>query len=344
MTGLGSALLGSTAAVRPGLHRRRRLVVAGLLLLVPAAAMLGLTIGSSELSVPEVALAVAGIGDSGTIFVVRGLRLPRILVAVAAGTALGASGSLLQGLLRNPLGSPDVMGVTAGASLGAVLAIGAEIPPLLLPAVAAAGAGVATLLLHLLTTRAGAGGARLVLAGIGIHAAASAATILAVARLPFGRLGAAEVWLAGSLHARNWTHVTAIGVAVAAGLPAALALTRRLGVLELGDDVAVGAGVPVRAARTQLLAAATVLAGAAVAVTGPIGFVALGAPHIARRLVGHSGAGTLVTAALVGALLVLAADLIGQRLFHPTPIAAGVVTAVIGAPYLLWLLHRWGRR
>lgn len=324
--------------------RRRALAMGGLLVAVPMVALYALTVGSSDLSVADTAAALTGAGADGAVFVVRGLRLPRILVAVGAGAGLGASGTLLQGLLRNPLGSPDVMGVTAGASLGAVLAIGAEVPPLLLPGVAAAGAAIATVTLHLLTTRAGAGGARLVLAGIGIHAAASAATVLAVARLPVGRLGAAEVWLAGSLHARNWTHVTALAIALTVGMPAAFALIRRLGLLELGDDVAVGAGVPITRSRIQLLAAATVLAGAAVAVTGPIGFVALGAPHIARRLVGHAGAATLATAALVGALLLVLADLIGQRLFHPTPVAAGVITAVIGAPYLLWLLHRWGRR
>ena len=323
--------------------RRRPAVLVGLAVALPLAVLAALTVGSSDLTVLDTATALLGMGEDGTVFVVRGLRLPRVLVAVAAGGGLGASGLLLQGLLRNPLGSPDVMGVTAGASLATVLAIGAELPPLLLPAAAAAGAGAATLTLHLLATRARASGARLILAGIGVHAAASAATILTVARLPFGRLGAAEVWLAGSLHARNWTHVTAIALALAVGLPAAFALIRRLGVLELGDDIAVGAGVPVNATRVELLAVATLLAGAAVAVTGPIGFVALGAPHIARRLVGHAGAATLAVAALVGALLLLVADLIGQRLFHPTPIAAGVVTAVLGAPYLLWLLHRWGR-
>lgn len=332
-----------SALGRASVRRGRPVVLAGLGLVLPLAVLAALTIGTSDLSMPDTAAALVGAGDDGAVFVVQGLRLPRVLVAVSAGAGLGASGALFQGLLRNPLGSPDVMGVTAGASLAAVLAIGAGFPPLALPAAAAAGAGAATLTLHLLTTRVRAAGARLILAGIGIHAAASAATVLTVARLPFGRLGAADVWLAGSLHARNWTHVTAVGLALVIGVPAAFALIRRLGVLELGDDIAVGAGVPVRATRIGLLAVATVLAGAAVAVTGPIGFVALGAPHIARRLVGHAGATTLAVAGLVGALLLLIADIIGQRLLHPTPIAAGVVTAVLGAPYLLWLLHRWGR-
>jgi iron complex transport system permease protein len=329
---------------RMSLRRRRPRVVALLAALLPVAVLGALTVGSSDLTIPETLAALSGGGEAGEVFVVRGLRLPRVLTAVAVGAGLGASGVLLQGLLRNPLGSPDVMGVTAGAALAAVIAIGAAISPPLLPLAAAAGAGLATLVLHLLATRAGAGGARLVLAGIGIHAVASAATALAVARLPVGRLGAAEVWLAGSLHARNWTHVTAVAAGLALALPAAFLLVRRLGVLELGDELAVGAGVPVRRTRIELLAVAAVLAGVAVAVAGPIGFVALGAPHIARRLVGPAGASTLGAAMLIGALLVLAADLIGQRLLAPTALPAGAVTAVIGAPYLLWLLHRWGRR
>lgn len=342
MTG---ARLAAVVGLRPRPARRRRpAVVAVLAILLPLSMLAVLTVGSSDLSATATLAALLGRGEAGDVFVVRGLRLPRVLTAVAVGACLGASGALLQGLLRNPLGSPDVIGVTAGASLAAVVAIGAAIPPALLPLAAATGAGLATALLHLLTTRAGAGGARIVLAGIGIHAAASAGVTLAVARLPVGRLGAAEVWLAGSLHARNWTHVYAVVAGLAVASPVAFLLVRRLAVLELGDELAVGAGVPVRAARVQLLAVAAVLAGIAVAVAGPIGFVALGAPHIARRLVGRTSAATLAAAAMIGALLVLAADLIGQRLFAPVALPAGVVTAVVGAPYLLWLLHRWGRR
>lgn len=324
--------------------RRPPFALIVLSVLLPGAVLAALTLGSSDITLAQTAAALVGQGDSGNVFVVQGLRLPRVLTAVAVGAGLGASGILLQGLLRNPLGSPDVMGVTAGASLAAVLAIGAAVAPLLLPVAAAAGAALATFTLHILSTRSGAGGARLILAGIGINAAAAAATTLAIVRLPVGRLGAAEVWLAGSLNASNWTNVTAVSAGLLIGLPAAFLLVRRLGVLELGDELAVGAGVPVRATRIQLLTVAAVLAGVAVAVAGPIGFVALGAPHIARRLVGPSSAATLIAASMTGALLVLTADVIGQRLFAPTAIPAGVVTAVIGAPYLLWLLHHWGKR
>lgn len=341
MTALRTSVAGPSVVGRTW---RRRVALIALTLLLPIGVLVALGLGSSDITPAQAAVALLGQGEPGNVFVVRGLRLPRVLTAVAVGAALDASGLLLQALLRNPLGSPDVMGVSAGASLAAVLAIGAAVAPLVLPLAAGVGAGLAVVILHLLGTRSGTGGVRLVLAGVGINAVASAATALAVARLPVGRLGAAEVWLAGSLNARNWTHVTAAVVGLVLALPAAFLLVRRLGVLELGDELAVGAGVPVRRTRIELLAVAAVLAGTGVAVAGPIGFVALGAPHIARRLVGPSGGRTLVTATLIGALLVLAADVIGQWVLDPIPLPAGVVTAVIGAPYLLWLLHRWGRR
>lgn len=330
---------------RARLRARTRLLVPAVLALVVASTMaLQLVLGSSDIS-PVAALAAAvGLGEPGEVFVVQVLRLPRTVVAVVAGACLGASGTLMQGLLRNPLASPDIVGVTGGATVATVLGIGAGVPPAVLPATAGIGALSATALLHLLSRRTGSGIARLVLVGIGLHAVAGAVVTLTIARIPVNRLGAAEVWMAGSLHARNLTHAMIVLAGAAVTLPLAFGSLRRLGTLELGDELAVGAGVPVRSTRALLLAGSALLAGVAVAVAGPIGFVALGAPHIARRLVGPTSAATMTTAALVGALLLLSADLIGQRLLAPTSIPAGVVTAVLGAPYLLWLLHRTGRR
>ncbi|WP_304455492.1 iron chelate uptake ABC transporter family permease subunit [Nocardiopsis sp. YSL2] len=324
---------------------RRGLAVAAVLvaLIVPGAAW-ALSLGSSDIALPGVVTAVVGAGDPGQVFIVQQLRLPRVLTALLVGMALGAAGTLMQGLLRNPLASPDVVGVTGGASLAAVLAIGAAVPPLALPVAAAAGAAAATALLYVFGGRSGAAGGRLVLIGIGVHAVASAGVSLVMARLPSGRLGAAEVWLAGSLHARDWTHASAAGLGLAIALPCAYWLLRRLAVLELGDEIATGAGVHVRHTRSALLGMSAVLTGIAVAVAGPIAFVALGAPHIARRLTGPAGALTFTASALVGGMLVLTADVLGQRLFAPTTIPAGVVTAALGAPYLLWLLHRTGKR
>lgn len=303
---------------------------------------LAITLGSSDLSLRSAVPAVFGLGDPGEIFIVRELRLPRVLVAVGVGATLGASGTLMQGLMRNPLASPDIIGVTGGASLATVLAISAAVGPALLPLAAGAGALLATIVLQVLA-HSNSSGARLVLIGIGLHAIASAGVTLTIARIPADRLGAAEVWLAGSLHGRTWTHVTTILLGAALTLPLAYGLLRHLKTLELGDELAVGAGVRVTRTRHLLLLSSALLAGVAVAVSGPIAFVALGAPHIARRLVGPTSPATLTTAVLVGALLVLAADLIGKNLLAPTSLAAGVVTAALGAPYLLWLLHRMGR-
>jgi iron complex transport system permease protein len=308
-----------------------------------AGAVFALTLGTTPIPLAEAVAAVFGAGETGAVFVVRELRLPRIVVAVAVGACLGGSGTLLQGLLRNPLASPDIIGVTGGASLASVLAIGMGISPVLLPVAAAAGALTATGVLHLLSQRTGGGGVRLVLVGIGLHALVSAGVTLVIVRIPVQRLGAAEVWLAGSLHARNWIHVWAVLIGAAITLPLAFGLLRRLAALELGDELAIGVGVGVSRTRGLLLVSAALLAGVAVAVAGPIAFVALGAPHIARRLVGPTSPATLTTAALVGALMVLAADLLGQQLIAPAALPAGVVTAALGAPYLLWLLHRMGR-
>lgn len=327
----------------PSRVRPRSVVLPSSLALAVLGVMaVAITFGSSNLSIGTAVTAALGLGDPGDVFIVRELRLPRILVAVGVGATLGASGTLMQGLMRNSLASPDIVGVTAGASLATVVAIGAAVGPALLPLASGSGALAATAILQALGHR-NSSGARLVLIGIGLHAIAGAGVTLAIVRIPVDRLGAAEVWLAGSLHARDWTHVTTILVGAAITLPLAYGLLRHLATLELGDELAVGAGVRVTRTRHLLLVAAALLAGVAVAVSGPIAFVALGAPHIARRLVGPTSPATLTTAALVGALLVLVADLIGNNLLGATSLPAGVVTAALGAPYLLWLLHRMGR-
>lgn len=327
----------------PRRPRPRAVILPSCLLVAVLAVMaVATTLGSSELTIDRAVLAVLGFGEPGDVFIVRELRLPRILVALGVGATLGASGTLMQGLMRNPLASPDIVGVTGGASLATVLAIGAAVGPALLPVAAGVGALTATAILLALAHRNNSG-ARLVLIGIGLHAMAGAGVTLVIARIPVDRLGAAEVWLAGSLHARNWTHVLTILVGAALTLPLAYGLLRHLRTLELGDELAVGAGVRVVRTRHLLLMSSALLAGVAVAVSGPIAFVALGAPHIARRLVGPTSPATLTTATLIGALLVLVADLIGKNLLAPTSLAAGVVTAGLGAPYLLWLLHRMGR-
>ncbi|SEE86463.1 FecCD family ABC transporter permease [Ruania alba] len=336
----------ATTQVRPARRRShvRMLVLIVLIAVLGTLATVSLTIGSSDIPPLQALLAALGVGESGDVFAVQVLRLPRVLVAIAAGGCLGASGALLQGLMRNPLASPDIVGVTGGATLATVLTIGAGVSPSLLPVSAGIGALGATALLAALSRHTGTSTVRLVLVGIGLHAIVSAAVTLVIARIPADRLGAAEVWMAGSLHARSTTHVVIVLLGAALTLPLAYLLLRRLGALELGDEMSVAMGVPTRTTRTLLLVVAALLAGVAVAVAGPIGFVALGAPHIARRLVGPTSAAMLTTSAGVGGLLLVAADLIGRTILGTTAIPAGIITAALGAPYLLWLLHQTGRR
>lgn len=327
-----------------GRDLRRRAVPTVLTILLCGLTTLGLTAGSSDLAPFDALAAAVGVGDPADSFIVQVLRLPRVVVAILAGACLAISGALMQGLLRNPLASPDIVGVTGAASIFTVLAIGAAAAPFMLPLAAGVGAVAGALFLYLLSRRTSASSMQLVLIGIGLQALTSAAVSLAVARIDSNRLGAAEVWLAGSLHARNELHMAIVAAGALIMVPVAFGLLGRLSALELGDELATGIGVPVPRMRAWLLITAALLAGTAVAVAGPITFLALGAPHIARRLVGATSALMLATAALVGAVVLLAADIIGQHLLADRAIPAGVITAALGGPYLLWLLHRTGRR
>lgn len=322
---------------------RRNVVLGVLSVLVLGLAATGLTVGSSDLAAFDAVGAAFGYGDPGDVFIVQVLRLPRVVVAVLAGACLAISGAIMQALLRNPLASPDIVGVTGAASIVTVLAIGAAAAPFMLPIAAGTGAVAGVLFLYVLSRRTSASSMRLVLVGIGLQALTSAAVSLAVARIDSKRLGAAEVWLAGSLHARNELHLMIAGVGALIMIPVAFGLIDRLATLELGDELATGVGVPVRATRSGLLIVSALLAGVSVAVAGPITFLALGAPHIARRLVGATSRTTMVVTALVGAVMLLAADIVGQHLLADRAIPAGVITAALGGPYLLWLLHRTGR-
>lgn len=291
----------------------------------------------------EVVRALVGTGDdAGHAFVVHHLRLPRALVAVAVGAALAVSGAILQGLTRNGLAAPDIIGVNAGASLAAVsliVAAPAASTRYLQPA-ALGGAFVAAGLLYALAWRGNSSPARLVLVGIGLSAFAAAGTTLLITVGGMQQVSLALIWLAGSVHGRGWAEVHAFTPWLAVLLLLALLLTRHLNAMGLGDDVARVLGVPVERARGLLLLTSVGLAGTAVATAGTIGFVALIAPHIARQLVGPAHGALVPVAAATGSAIVVGADLVGRSLFAPVEIPAGIVTAVLGAPFFLYLLHR----
>jgi len=323
---------------------RRTVAVCGALAAVAAAAMAaGVSMGDFPIPLGEVLRALVGLGDPDSDLVVRVLRLPRALTGLLVGLAFGLSGAIVQELARNPLASPDVIGITAGAGAAAVavIVLGGTTAATVAGG-ALAGALVTMAAVYVLAYRRGVTGYRLVLVGIGITFALTGLTNYLLTRARIGDVQRATVWLTGSLNGRGWEQLGPLAVALAVLVPLALALGRRLRALQLGDDVARALGVRVDRTRALLLVAAVGLAAVATASAGPIGFVALVAPQVARRLVG-GGSIALVPSALAGACLVLLSDLAARRLFAPAELPVGVVTAVIGAPYLLWLLAATNR-
>ncbi len=275
--------------------------------------------------------------------VVHTFRLPRILVAFLVGAALATSGAIMQGITRNPLADPYLLGVSGGAGLAAVaLIVWLKTAPItLLPFAAFGGALLTAGVIYTLAWKNGSSTPlRLILIGIAISAVISAAMTVMVLFGSINDVQQAYVWLTGSVYGRNWEHVRALGGWLLLFLPAAFLLARQLNALGLGDDTAKGLGLRVERGRALLLIVSVALAAAAVAVAGTIGFVGLVAPHITRRLVGPSHEGLLPVSALFGGALLVLADLIGRWIIAPSELPVGIVIAIIGAPYFLFLLYR----
>ncbi|MDQ4119501.1 MAG: iron chelate uptake ABC transporter family permease subunit, partial [Actinomycetota bacterium] len=279
------------------------------------------------------------------------LRLPRSLTGALVGAALAVSGAIFQSIARNPLASPDIIGIQWGATAAAVFVIvlgggvsvvGGTFAALGVPLSALAGGLVTATVIYVLSWRQGIQGYRLVLIGIGINAVLIAVVnwLLTVAEIY--QAAQAQVWLNGSLNARGWDEVVPVAVALVVLMPAALVLAHLLGGLQYGDDTARGLGIRVDGGRTALLLVAVGLASVATAAAGPITFVALVCPQIAQRLC-RTPAPPLATSAMIGAALTVAADLMARTALPGTEIPVGVVTAVLGAPYLLYLLVRYRR-
>lgn len=323
--------------------RRTAAVSAGLAVVVAAALAVSVSVGDFPIPLADVVPAIVGLGNPDSDFIIRTLRLPRALTGALVGAAFGLSGAIFQSLARNALASPDVIGITAGASAAAVaIIVWVGGSSTVVAGGALAGALVTAAAIYLLAYRRGVVGYRLVLVGIGVAALLSALTSYLLTRAEIFQAQRATVWLTGSLNGRSWDHVRPVAVALVLLLPVTLALGRQLRLLELGDDTAKGLGVRVERARGALITAGVALAAVATASAGPVAFVALVAPQIARRLV-HAAGATLVPSALTGAALVLLADGFARRALAPTELPVGVVTGIIGAPYLLWLLARANR-
>jgi iron complex transport system permease protein len=325
------------------LNARSIAVCSALLAVTAVVGVWSIMVGDFPLSVRQVLTATFGDGGEDAEFIVQTLRLPRALTAMLVGAALGMSGAVFQSLARNPLGSPDIIGFESGAAFGAVLVIVVMHGSSLAVAGGAVLGGLLTaLLVYLLAYKRGLAASRLVLVGIGIGFAASAAVDYLLTRAQIYDVQRAAVWLTGSLNGRSWDHVRTIGIALAALAPLVLVAQRSLDRLELGDDAAAALGVRVGRTKLLLILLAVGLAALSVAAAGPIIFVAFVAGPIARRLVSSPGA-CIVPAACVGALVTTVADLTARRVLAPTELPVGIATAVIGAPYLLWLLARGAR-
>lgn len=343
-----SRLTTGEATLRAGpvslkLDLRATLIFVVLCLIVFAGVVVNVGYGAYPVPPSAVVRTVLGLGDDdGQAFIINTLRLPRALVAVAVGAALAVSGAILQGLTRNGLAAPDIVGVNAGASLAAVsliVAVPSASAAYLQPA-ALGGAFIVAALLYVLAWRGDSSPVRLVLVGIGLGATAGAGTTFMITFGEVQQVSLALIWLTGSIYGRGWDELYSFLPWLLLFLSLALFLARHLNALNLGDDVAHVIGVPVRRTRALLLLTSVVLAGTAVATAGTIGFVALMAPHIARQMVGSSHGSLIPVAAATGAVIVVGADLVGRAVLPQVEIPAGIVTAMLGAPFFIYLLYR----
>lgn len=326
------------------IHRRSAVVVVCGLLLLLGLSVYSLTLGDYGLSAADSFRRLLGDGgprdDFLGVYFVQSVRLPRILAAVAVGCALGISGRIFQTISGNPLGSPDIVGLSTGCATGALIAIivlGSS------PAVTGLGALVGGLVSGAAILACAGGmhvtGMRVVLVGIGCSAGLRAINSLLIVKAPLEAAQRAQLWSAGSFSGVTFARLTPLLIVLGVVACACVAAAVPLGLVAMGDDVATGLGVRVRRIRLVSIVVAILLVACATAVAGPVAFVALSAPHIAHRLCGGGGVG-FASSALVGALLVLASDVCAQRLIAPAELPVGVVTGVVGGLYLLWLLIR----
>lgn len=322
-----------------------RAVVAGALCALAAIAAVIVMLGSGDYRIApaEVLRTLTGGGTAADHFIVVQLRLPRVATALLVGAALALAGAVFQSLVRNPLGSPDMLGFTEGAATGALVVVVAGGSSAALACGAVIGGVVTGVGVYALAWRRGVHGYRLILTGIGVSAILSGVNGYLMTKGQLMDAARAMLWLTGSLDGRQWSDVVPLAVAMAVLAPAAvIGCGRALRVMEMGDDTARALGVPLERVRLTALAAAVLLTSFAAAAAGPVSFVALTSPQLARRLTRAPGP-NLIPSALVGAVLMTCADLLAQQAIPGRQLPVGVVTGVLGGGYLIWLLAM-GRR
>ncbi|MGG4460833.1 iron ABC transporter permease [Brevibacillus sp. HB1.2] len=318
-----------------------------LAILIFIAFIISMNTGYIRLSPSDLLLTLIGSGTDKQSLILFEFRLPRIVISLLIGAGLAVSGCIIQGISRNALAEPGILGINAGAGLMVMLFISfypstSAAPVFLLPVLALLGASVTAALIFVLSYKRhkGLSPTRIVLTGIAVAAGMSAAMIVLTLKLSPDKYQFVATWLAGSIWGTNWKFVLSLLPWIAILIPYVFYKARVMNVLNLGEELAKGLGAPVAKEQLKLLAAAVGLAASCVAVSGGIGFVGLIGPHLARRLVGPKHEMLLPTSALAGALLVIVADTIGRWIMQPSEIPTGIVVAVIGAPYFLYLLAR----
>ncbi len=328
-------------------RRKNFLIIATLIVLIVVTFVMSMNTGVINLTPMEVIRTLFGQGDAQQQLILFQFRLPRIVIGVLVGMGLAIAGAVLQGISKNALADPGILGINAGAGLAVMLYISffpttKSVPVYLLPVLAFIGAGLTAVLIYSLSYKRHEGitPMRLILTGVAVAAGISSAMIVLTLRLTPENYQFVATWLAGSIWGSNWMFVLSLLPWLLILFPFIYMKSRVLNILNLGEVTSIGLGASIEKERRWLLAASVGLAGASVSVSGGIGFVGLIAPHLARQLVGANHQFLLPTSALLGGFLVLLADTVGRSILEPSEIPAGIVVAVFGAPYFLFLLAR----
>ncbi|MBM7601344.1 iron complex transport system permease protein [Virgibacillus halotolerans] len=326
---------------------RRMTVLSVFILLILLTLIISVNIGAIRLSPAELLQTLIGRGTAQQNLILFEFRLPRIVISILVGAGLAVSGCILQGISRNPLADPGILGITTGAGLTIVLCMtfyppNQDIPVLLLPFLSLIGGVITAAIIYALSYKKQEGllPNRLILTGIAVAAGISAIMMVISLRLPPEKYDVLAVWLAGRIWGTEWRFVLTLLPWIVILLPYVFSKARTMDALSFGDSLATSLGVPVEKERLKLLAVAVGLAASCVSVSGGIGFVGLIGPHLARRLIGSGHRLLLPASAIAGALLLIVADTIGKAILQPSEIPAGVIVAIIGAPYFLYLLSR----
>lgn len=328
------------STVAQGVYRRRAGLIVALAVLTLMAAVWSLGVGAVKVPVEVIINTLFNLDGDQQRYIILKSRLPRIVLALLAGGALALSGAIIQAVIRNPLASPGIIGINSGAALFAILLVSLlpDLPPAWMPVAACLGglsaAAVVMLVAHFRTLST----AHLALIGVAVGLVFEAGVDYLLVTSSDAERSAPLIWLTGSLWGRSWDHVSISTAPLLLFAALGLALTYRLDLLSLGDASATGLGIRVPLLRLVLLAVATVLASVSVAVVGVMGFIGLMAPHIARRLVGGSHRWLLPASALTGMLLVTLADGLGRALAPPIEISAGILAALLGAPFFVYIM------